>query len=63
MKDKDFLIWLHERLDMVHGEDPLKDYMHKLRAIIRDMPPDRESPNTNTGNSLDDIKRIIREQN
>ena len=61
MKDKDFLIWLHERLDMVYGEDPLKDYMHKLRAIIRDTPPDRESPNNNTGNSLADILRIIKD--
>lgn len=34
MSDREFLIWLHERLEHVHGEDPLTDYMHRLRAII-----------------------------
>jgi hypothetical protein len=59
MKDRDFLIWLHERLTEVHGERAIVDYMHKLRAIIRDTPPDQESPNMCTGNSLDDILRQI----
>ena len=45
MKDKLFLIWLHERLVKVHGESLYVDYMHKLRAIIQATPEDRETPN------------------
>jgi len=45
MKDKEFLIWLHERLMNVHGEDIYVDYMHKLRAIISATPDDQETPN------------------
>lgn len=52
MYDRDFLIWIHERLEHVHGEDPLVDYMHKLRAIIRSTPPEQLTPNMCTGNSL-----------
>jgi serine/threonine protein kinase len=55
MKDREFLKWLHERLEHVHGESPIVDYMHKLRAIIRDTPPDRVSINCNTGNKLEDL--------
>lgn len=60
MKDKDFLIWLHERLTDVHGESTYADYMHKLRAIIRDTPDDRISKNCNTGNGLADLSDIMR---
>lgn len=56
MKDKEFLIWIHERLEYVYGESPVVDYMHKLRAIIKATPADRITPNINTGNSLKDIK-------
>jgi hypothetical protein len=53
MKDRDFLIWIHARLEHVHGESHLVDYMHKLRAIIAATPPDQVSPNTGQGkNSL-----------
>ena len=55
MDDKDFLCWIHERLEHVHGESPLKDYMHKLRAIIRATPDGQFTPNVATGNSLEDI--------
>jgi len=56
MKDKEFLKWIHERLEYVHKESPLMDYMHKLRAIIRDMDDEKYSPNTHTGNSLKDLE-------
>lgn len=52
MKDQQFLIWLHERLVNVHNEDSCNDYMHKLRAIIRDMPVAKQSENNHTGNAL-----------
>lgn len=46
MFDKEFLEWLHARLEKVHGEDRRVDYMHKLRSIIAATPPDRLTPNT-----------------
>lgn len=45
MKDRDFLQAIHDRLIRTHGEKASVDYMHKLRAIIRATPPDRETPN------------------
>jgi hypothetical protein len=53
MNDREYLTWLHERLEHVHGESPLYDYMHKLRAIIQATPEDRETPNCGTGNRLE----------
>jgi len=34
MTDKEFLIWLYQRLEHVHGENPNVDYMHKFLSII-----------------------------
>ena len=45
MKDRDFLIWLHERLHEVYGEDKGCDYMSKLRSIINATNPDTVTPN------------------
>jgi hypothetical protein len=45
VKDRNFLLWLHDRLERVHGEDPDVDYMHKLRAITASIAPNRETPN------------------
>lgn len=55
MNDRDFLIWIHERLEHVHGESPIVDYMHKLRAIIKATPANQRTPNMATGNKLADI--------
>jgi hypothetical protein len=60
MKDREFLMWLHERLEHVHGESPVLDYMHKLRAIIKATPGDRTTPNTATTNSLEQLKRELK---
>lgn len=54
MTDREFLMWLHERLVSVHGEDACFDYMYKLRAIIKATPADRTTPNIGTENSLAD---------
>lgn len=57
MNDRDFLCWIHERLEHVHGEKHLVDYMHKLRSIIASTPPERITPNTEQGkNSLEDLR-------
>lgn len=57
MKDRDFLKWLHERLEHVHYESPLMDYMHKLRAIIAVTDPEQETLNMGMSNSLKDLDR------
>ena len=55
MNDRDFLIWLHERLEYIHKESPTVDYMHKLRAIIKNTPKDKYTPNIATSNSLKEL--------
>ena len=55
MLDRDFLIWLHERLERVHGENHMNDYMHKLRAVIKGTDKKQLSPNVANSNSLQEI--------
>ena len=57
MKDRDFLKWIHERLEHVHHESPLMDYMHKLRAIIATTDPEKETLNMGMSNSLAELDR------
>lgn len=57
MYDRLFLMWLHGRLEYVHGEDPCVDYMHKLRAIISDTPRDKFTPNAGPYNSLEQLQK------
>ena len=45
MKDKEFLTWIHERLEFVHGEDRRVDYMRKLQSIIDNMDENICTPN------------------
>jgi hypothetical protein len=42
MKDKRFLCWIHERL-VRNGDSKHVDFLHKLRAIIRDTDPNKDS--------------------
>lgn len=64
MSDRDFLIWIHQRLSHVHGESELVDYMHKLRCIIASTPLEQFTPNDGRGgNGYDDLmKRLHGEQ-
>lgn len=57
MKDKQFLMWLHERLEHKHEENPLVDYMHKLRAIIAATPDFQDSSLAQGCNSLKELER------
>lgn len=59
MNDREFLMWIHERLEHVHGEDRLVDYMHKLRAIIASTPVDIITPNIIKANSLGSLKEYL----
>lgn len=52
MYDRDFLTWLHTRLEQVHGEDPQVDYMYKLRAIIKATDPDNVTSSSGIPGSL-----------
>ncbi len=45
MNDKEFLQWIHDRLENVHGESAMIDYMHKLRAIINATDSEKLTPN------------------
>lgn len=60
MQDREFLMWIHQRLENVHGEDHLLDYMHKLRCIIVDTHPNRMTPNDGRGgNNYKDLVKIL----
>ena len=55
-----FLMWIHARLEHVHGENHLMDYMHKLRAIIAEIPADRKTVLVGQGkNSLEALQQSI----
>lgn len=51
MKDREFLQWIHARLECVHGENINVDYMHKLRAIIHNTDKDIDTPNISSANN------------
>lgn len=61
MKDRNFLMWIHERLVNVHGENERYDYMHKLRSIICATPKDQDTPAMSSclANSLDELRKWI----
>lgn len=40
MTDREFLTWIYERLEYVHGENANYDYMHRLRKIIDNLAQD-----------------------
>lgn len=57
MDDREFLIWMYERLHLVHGESEQADYMMKLRSIIEGMKPGEFTPNTGGHvQYIDDLK-------
>lgn len=58
MTDRDFLMWMHERLVHVHGENPRVDYMNKLRAIIKATDKDQVTPNVI---STSDLEKLLAE--
>ena len=60
MKDRDFLIHIHARLEHVYDENPLCDFMHKLRAIISATPARQETPNDGRGEgSLEELEKKL----
>jgi len=63
MKDREFLIWLHTRLERVYGDLPNMDYMCKLRAIIRSTPKDKYTPNVERSTSLEELEAELKTPN
>jgi hypothetical protein len=58
--DRSFLSWIHARLCLVHGENELVDYMHRLRCIVVATPPGQRTPNDGRGgNSQADLTKEI----
>lgn len=62
MKDREFLTWIHARLQDHHVENPHMDFMHKLRAIILATPKEQTSPQVGAINNHDDLLRALREK-
>jgi hypothetical protein len=57
--DRDFLIWIHSRLEM-YGDGPLLDFMHKLRAIIAATPALQFTENKGQGcNNLSELVQTL----
>lgn len=54
--DREFLMWLHERLEHTHGDHPRCDFMHKLRAIIQTTDKNQITRNTGSFNDLDELQ-------
>jgi len=59
MTDRDFLMCVHARLEHVHNEDPLVDYMCRLRQIIYGYPKDMVTPTTLSFNTMEDLKKVL----
>ena len=59
MKNRDFLIWVHERLHHQHGDSELVDFMHTLRRIIRTTDPECGTTGIKSCNSMDELKRDL----
>ena len=62
ISDRRLLIFIHERLVKVHKESELTDYMHRLRDIIIETPPDKKSK-SHTCNGICDLIEILEKKN
>ena len=59
MNDREFLMWIHTRLEQVFGESPRADYMRKLRAIIKAIPENQITPNVGMDKNLEELKESL----
>ena len=53
ISDKEFLLWIYERLHFVHKEDEATDYMSRLREIVDYMDPENVTPNLRDKSEMD----------
>lgn len=61
MTDRDFLIWIHQRLVKVHGEREMVDYMHKLRDLIYEIPKNQNKIGNVVTMRSNEVLKEIRE--
>lgn len=59
MRDRDFLMWLHNRLVNIHKDSEHADHMYKLREIIAHIPADQATPNMCSFTSIDSLRRFL----
>lgn len=59
MKDRDFLLWLSDRLEKVLDEEPYMEHMHKFRAIIKAYPADKTTPNIGLSNNTNQLREEL----
>lgn len=57
MTDREFLIWIHQRLALVHNENESFDYMSKFRCIIANTPHDKTT--IHNGNGKGSMEELI----
>ena len=63
MIDRDYLIWLHERMEHVYKEDRCLDFMRKLRCIISEYPAGKNTPNDTRGlDSMEMLKDLLEDE-
>lgn len=62
MDDREFLAWIHERMEFVNGESPLMDYMHKLRAIVLATPKGQRTFDMGSGNNSADMRELMQKE-
>lgn len=63
--DREILLWFHQRLVNKHGENPLRDYMHRLRWIIQAMPTRKTSRGqkiSKTCNGVDELGPLLKKK-
>jgi hypothetical protein len=54
MYDKELLVFLHERLEHIHKDSSLLDFMWQLRDIINSIPKQQKSKQTHK--TIDKLK-------
>ena len=55
ISDREFLKWIHDRLQCIHGENPNHDYMVRLRKITMKMESKGTLWNTGTPDTDRDV--------
>lgn len=60
MKDKEFLQWIYNRLEIYFEVDARADYMSKLRAVIKATDPKQLTPNISFDQDRDVDSKIHR---
>ena len=61
MTNRDFLCWLHERLQQQHGDSELLLHMHRLRRIIATTPKNQEvTQDIRSCDSLEELMETLK---